>query len=59
MQVGGVYWRLTPLPPQCFPQPAHNLDGVSAHLVHSLVHRSGWYAAWRADKMSVPSATTV
>ena len=45
--------------PQLFPQPAHNVAGVFAHLVHTRVHRVTWCPARRADKMSEPSARTV
>src|SRR5271167_1442054 len=45
--------------PQFCPQAAHNVAGVSAHLVHTFVHGATWCRAPQADKMSEPSATTV
>jgi hypothetical protein len=45
--------------PQFCPQAAHNVAGVSAHLVHTFVHPATWCRAWRAAKMSEPSTTTV
>jgi hypothetical protein len=47
-----------PLPQVC-PQAAHNAVGVSAHLIHTVVHRVSWCRARRAAKMSEPSARTV
>src|SRR5579859_7978300 len=51
--------RLSPADPQRFPQAAHNFSGVSAHVLHSTIHRWCWHPAWRAGKMSEPSARTV
>jgi hypothetical protein len=45
--------------PQFCPQAAHNVAGVSAHIVHTFVHGATWCRAWRADRMSEPWATTV
>ena len=51
-------WPRQPFPQTC-PQAAHNAVGVSAHLVHIHVHRVTWSPAWRAARMSEPSARTV
>src|SRR6266567_3330335 len=45
--------------PQVCPQAAHNIAGVSAHLVHTVFHGVSWCRARRAGKMSEPSARTV
>jgi hypothetical protein len=51
-------WPRQPFPQTC-PQAAHNVVGVSAHVVHIHVHRVTWSPAWRAARMSEPSARTV
>ena len=38
--------------PQTFPQGAHNLPGVSAHVIHSSVHGVGWYRLPPAGRMA-------
>jgi hypothetical protein len=58
-QLTAVYLWLGPPFPQTCPQAAHNTAGVSAHLVHTAVHRGTWWPAWRAARMSEPSARTV
>jgi hypothetical protein len=55
----GLYLWLWPPFPQFCPQAAHNVAGVSAHLVHTAVHGVTWWSAWRAARMSEPSARTV
>jgi len=45
--------------PQVFPQGAHNVVGVSAHVVHTVVHGASWCPPPRAGKMSEASARTV
>jgi hypothetical protein len=55
---GARFW-LEPLFPQVYPQGAHNVVGVSAHVIHSAVHRTGWYRPPRAAKMSEPPVRTV
>jgi hypothetical protein len=54
-----LYLWLKPPFPQFCPQAAHNVAGVSAHLVHTAVHRVTWWPAWRAARMSEPWARTV
>ena len=34
-------WLIRPFPQPC-PQGAHNMPGVSAHVIHTVVHRAGW-----------------
>ena len=53
------YLWLRPLFPQFCPQAAHNVAGVSAHLVHTAVHGATWWPAWRAARMSEPWVRTV
>jgi hypothetical protein len=50
---------LVPSFPQGYPQGAHNLAGVSAHVIHTAVHRLGWCRPPMAGRMSEPSARTV
>jgi len=44
--------------PQTCPQGAHNLPGVSAHVIHSAVHPAGWYRLPRAGRMAEPPSAT-
>jgi hypothetical protein len=55
---GPCLWSGPPSPQLC-PQAAHNVAGVSAHLVHTAVHGVTWCPARRAVRMSEPSARTV
>jgi hypothetical protein len=55
---GSYLWLGRPFPQIC-PQAAHNVAGVSAHLVHTAVHGVTWCLAWRAGRMSVLWARTV
>jgi len=54
----GACLRLSRPFPQTFPQGAHNLPGVSAHVIHSAVHHAGWYQLPRAGRMAEPPTAT-
>jgi hypothetical protein len=57
--LNGAGRRFVALFPQGCPQGAHNLAGVSAHVIHTAVHRLGWCRPPMAGRMSEPSARTV
>jgi hypothetical protein len=59
LQFTAIYLWLSPPFPQFCPQAAHNVFGVSAHLVHTAVHGVTWCPARRAARMSEPWARTV
>lgn len=48
-------WLSGPFPQTC-PQGAHNLPGVSAHVIHSALHHAGWYQVPGAGRMAEPPA---
>jgi hypothetical protein len=50
-------WLSQPFPQTC-PQGAHNLLGVSAHVIHSAVHLAGWYQLPGAGRMAEPPGAT-
>lgn len=51
-QLSRAYLWLSQSFPQTCPQGAHNLPGVSAHVIHSAVHGVGWYRLPRVGRMA-------
>jgi hypothetical protein len=56
--LSGSYLWLSQSFPQTCPQGAHNLPGVSAHVIHSAVHHAGWYRLPGAGRMAEPPSAT-
>src|SRR5690348_2785254 len=54
---GACLWLSQSFPQTC-PQGAHNLPGVSAHVIHSAVHHAGWYQLPGAGRMAEPPSAT-